>query len=92
MEEKEKLQEEERQFKESDDNEEKCKHCGRAGHDPDKCWMLDKNKGKCPEWLILRNITGRRNLKCSSESVTRLPRTYVDGDEFSKRFGHLGES
>jgi hypothetical protein len=22
-------------------NEDKCPHCGRTGHNPDKCWMLD---------------------------------------------------
>jgi hypothetical protein len=27
-------------------DKEKCKHCGRKGHPPDKCWMLDKNKSK----------------------------------------------
>jgi hypothetical protein len=27
-------------------DEEKCKHCGRKGHPLDKCWMLDKNRSK----------------------------------------------
>jgi hypothetical protein len=36
---------------EGSDDKQKCKHCGRKGHPPDKCWMLDKNKGKRPEWF-----------------------------------------
>jgi Reverse transcriptase (RNA-dependent DNA polymerase) len=34
-----------------DDDGEKCRHCGRSGHKPDDCWMLEKNKKKRPEWF-----------------------------------------
>jgi hypothetical protein len=36
---------------EIDNKDEKCKHCGRTGHNPDKSWMLDKNREKHPEWF-----------------------------------------
>jgi hypothetical protein len=32
-------------------NEDKCPHCGRTGLNPDKCWMLDKNASKRPDWF-----------------------------------------
>jgi hypothetical protein len=37
--------------KSNDDDGESCPHCGRTGHDPDACWMLKKNKKKCPDWF-----------------------------------------
>jgi hypothetical protein len=48
-----------------DDNDElKCKHCGREGHPEDKCWMLDKNKGKRPECgLTQKNTAGKGSKK-----------------------------
>jgi hypothetical protein len=33
-----------------DDDGEKCKNCGRVGHKPDDCWMLEKIKKKRPDW------------------------------------------
>jgi hypothetical protein len=48
---------------------EKCKHCGRVGHEQDKCWMLDKNKSKRPDWFDPVKYNKKKN-KDSSEMGT----------------------
>jgi hypothetical protein len=37
--------------KKKSSNGEKCEHCGRPGHKPDNCWMLEKSKDKRPDWF-----------------------------------------
>jgi hypothetical protein len=55
-----------------DDDGGSCPHCGRAGHDPDACWMLKKNKKKHPDWFDTEKYSreGKKNNQnghCNSE-------------------------
>jgi hypothetical protein len=52
-------------------DEEKCKHCGRKGHQPDKCWMLDKNKTKRPEWFDPDKYCHKKEKEVSNSAVSQ---------------------
>jgi hypothetical protein len=52
-------------------DEEKCKHCGRKGHQPDKCWMLDKNKSKRPEWFDPDKYCRKKEKEVSNVAVSQ---------------------
>jgi hypothetical protein len=60
-------------FAEGDDEDDelKCKHCGREGHPEDKCWMLDKNKGKRPGWFDPEKYCQKREQEVSNAAVSR---------------------
>jgi hypothetical protein len=45
--------------------------CGREGHPEDKCWMLDKNKGKRPEWFDPEKYCRKREQEVSNAAVSR---------------------
>jgi hypothetical protein len=51
-------------------DKEKCKHCRRKGHPPAKCWMLDKNKGKRPEWFDPEKYCQKKEKEVSNAAVS----------------------
>jgi hypothetical protein len=55
----------------NNDGEEKCKHCRRTGHDPDKCWMLEKNKGRRPEWFDPDKYNKKKQREVSTAAVNQ---------------------
>jgi hypothetical protein len=55
---------------EGSDDEHECKHCGRKGHSPDKCWMLDKNKAKRPEWFDPEKYCRKKEREVSNVAVS----------------------
>jgi hypothetical protein len=54
----------------NNNDKEKCKHCGRKGHQPDKCWMLDKNKSKQPEWFDPEKYCCKKEKEVSNAAVS----------------------
>jgi hypothetical protein len=50
--------------------ETKCKHCSRKGHPVDKYWMLDKNKGKRPEWFDPEKYCRKKEKEVSNVAVS----------------------
>jgi hypothetical protein len=53
-----------------DDDNTNCKHCGRKGHQADKCWMLDKNKGKRPDWFDPEKYCRKKEKELSNVAVS----------------------
>jgi hypothetical protein len=54
---------------EGKDDDTKCKHCSRKGHQADKCWMLDKNKGKRPDWFDQEKYCQKKEKEVSNAAV-----------------------
>jgi hypothetical protein len=52
------------------DDGQKCKHCSRKGHPPGKCWMLDKNKGKRPEWFDAEKYCRKKEKEVCNAAVS----------------------
>jgi hypothetical protein len=42
----------------------------KKGHPPDKCWMLDKNKSKQPEWFDLEKYCHKKEKEVSNAAVS----------------------
>jgi hypothetical protein len=71
--------------KREDEGWRKCKCYDRKGCVPNKCWMLDKNKFKCPECLIVRSIQKEKEMSCQVQlQAGKANQTLGDGNEFSK--------
>jgi hypothetical protein len=50
-----------------DEDGDGCPHCGRTGHEPEKCWMLKKNKSKRPDWFDIEKYPKKGNNKKTKE-------------------------
>jgi hypothetical protein len=57
--------------KNDNEGKEKCKHCGQTSHDPDKCWMLEKNKERRPEWFDPDKYNKKKQREISTAAVNQ---------------------
>jgi hypothetical protein len=67
--------------KKTKEDGEKCKYCGQVGHEPDKCWMLDKNKNKRPDWFDPVKYNKKKNQDSSEMGAVSRSSTGNDGPE-----------